>query len=168
MNLDVLFNISYGLYVVSSKQGDKINAQLSNTVFQITPDPATIAISVSKENLTCDYIKVSNIFAVSIISDKWSMVDIGRFGFRSGRNVDKFSEVNYKIGKNGAPIVLENTVGSFECKVIKKWDTGSHIVFLGEVTGTETLSDLKPMTYDYYHKVLKGKEPTNAPLYRKE
>jgi flavin reductase (DIM6/NTAB) family NADH-FMN oxidoreductase RutF len=78
MNLDALFKICYGLYIVSSKKGKKINAQLSNTVFQITPQPATIAISIAKQNLTHEFIKESNVFTVSIVSDKWTMIEIGR------------------------------------------------------------------------------------------
>ena len=166
MNLDALFNISYGLYIVSSKKGNKINAQVANTVFQITPQPATIAISIAKKNLTHEFITESKVFTVSIISDKWTMIDIGRFGFRSGRDIDKFADCNYKIGKNGAPIVLDKTVGYIECKVINSLDTGSHTIFLGEVTEAENLSELNPMTYDYYHKVLRGKEPKNAPTFR--
>ena len=166
MNLNTLFNISYGLYVVSSKKGDKINGQLANTVFQITPQPATIAISIAKQNLTHKFIEESKIFTVSIISDKWNMIDVGRFGFRSGRDIDKFADYNYKIGKNGAPIVLNKTVGYIECEVLKSLDAGSHTIFLGEVTEAENLSELNPMTYDYYHKVLRGKEPKNAPTFR--
>ena len=166
MNLNTLFNISYGLYIVSSKKGNKINAQIANTVFQITPQPATIAISIAKKNLTHEFITESKVFTVSIISDKWNMIEIGKFGFRSGRDIDKFAGCNYKIGKNGAPIVLDKTVGYIECKVINSLDAGSHTIFLGEVTEAENLSELNPMTYDYYHKVLRGKEPKNAPTYR--
>ena len=166
MNLDALFNICYGLYVVSSKNGEKINAQIANTVFQITPNPATLAISIAKQNLTHEFIEKSKIFAVSIISDKWSMIEIGKFGFRSGRDIDKFADCSYKISNNGAPIVLNNTVGYIECRVINSLDAGSHTIFLGEVTEAENLSDLTPMTYTYYHKVLRGKEPINAPTFR--
>ena len=166
MNLDALFKICYGLYIVSSKNGNKINAQLANTVFQITPQPATIAISIAKQNLTHEFINESKVFTVSIISDKWTMIEIGRFGFRSGRDIDKFSNCNYKMGKNGCPIILDNTVGYIECKVIKSLDAGTHTIFLGEVIEAENLSELTPMTYDYYHKVLKGKESKNAPTFR--
>ncbi len=166
MNVDALFKICYGLYVVGSKKGKKINAQLANTVFQISPKPATIAISISKQNLTHEFITKSKVFTVSIISDKWSMIEIGRFGFRSGRDIDKFAECSYKIGKNGAPIILDDTVGYIECKVINSLDAGSHTIFLGEVTEAENLSKLNPMTYDYYHKVLRGKEPKTAPTFR--
>ena len=166
MNLDTLFNISYGLYVVSSVKDDEINAQLANTVFQVTSKPTTIAISISKQNFTHQFIEDSKVFSVSIISDKWTLMEIGKFGFRSGRDFDKFADCNYKIGKNGAPIILSDTVGYFECKVISSLDAGSHTIFLGEVIEAENLSNLNPMTYNYYYKVIKGKVPPNAPTFR--
>jgi len=166
MNLDTLFNISYGLYVVSSVKDDEINAQLANTVFQVTSKPTTIAISISKQNFTHQFIEDSKVFSVSIISDKWNLMEIGKFGFRSGRDFDKFADCNYKIGKNGAPIMLSDTVGYFECKVISSLDAGSHTIFLGEVIEAENLSNLNPMTYNYYYKVIKGKVPPNAPTFR--
>ncbi len=166
MNLDTLFNISYGLYVVSSVKDGEINAQLANTVFQVTSKPTTIAISISKQNFTHQFIEDSKVFSVSIISDKWTLMEIGKFGFRSGRDFDKFADCNYKIGKNGAPIILSDTVGYFECKVISSLDAGSHTIFLGEVIEAENLSNLNPMTYNYYYKVIKGKVPPNAPTFR--
>ena len=166
MNLDTFFNISYGLYVVSSVKDNKINAQLANTVFQVTSKPTTVAISISKKNLTHEFIENSKVFTVSIISDKWSLMEIGRFGFKTGKDFDKFVDCNYKIGKNGAPIILNDTVGYFECKVVSSLDAGSHTIFLGEVIEAENLIDLNPMTYDYYYKVIKGKVPPNAPTFR--
>lgn len=166
MNLDILFNISYGLYVVSSVKDDEINAQLANTVFQVTSKPTTIAISISKQNFTHQFIEDSKVFSVSIISEKWTLMEIGKFGFRSGRDFDKFADCNYKIGKNGAPIILSDTVGYFECKVVSSFDAGSHTIFLGEVIEAENIIDLNPMTYDYYYKIIKGKVPPNAPTFR--
>jgi len=166
MNLDTLFNISYGLYVVSSVIDGEINAQLANTVFQVTSKPTTIAISISKQNFTHQFIEDSKVFSVSIISDKWTLMEIGKFGFRTGRDFDKFSDCNYKIGKNGAPIILSDTVGYFECKVISSLDAGSHTIFLGEVIEADNISNLNPMTYNYYYKVIKGKVPPNAPTFR--
>lgn len=166
MNLDVLFNISYGLFVVSSRLDDKINAQLANTVFQVTSKPSTVAISISKQNFTHEFIESSKVFTVSIISDEWTLMEIGKFGFRSGREFNKFEECNYKMGKNGTPIILNKSVGYLECKVTSSLDAGTHTVFLGEVTEAETVSELNPMTYDYYHRVIKGKVPPNAPTFR--
>ena len=168
MDLSTLFKITYGMYIVSSKNGDKINAQLSNTVVQISPEPPIMLISVSKNNLTHEFIEKSGIFTISIISDLCEMKDVGQFGFRTGRDFDKFEKCNYKLGKNGAPIVLDKTLGYVECDVINTMDCGSHTVFIGKVTDTEMLnSELEPMTYDYYFKVLKGKLSKNATHYQK-
>ena len=168
MNLSTLFKITYGMYIVSSKNGDKINAQLSNTVVQISPEPPTMLISVSKKNLTHEFIENSKVFTINIISDICEMKDIGQFGFRTGRDFNKFSTCKYKIGKNGAPIISDKTVGYVECDVINTMDCGTHTVFIGKITDAEMInSELEPMTYDYYFKTLKGKLSKNATHYQK-
>ena len=122
MDLSTLFKITYGMYIVSSKNGDKINAQLSNTVVQISPEPPTMLISVSKKNLTHEFIENSKVFTINIISDICEMKDIGQFGFRTGRDFDKFKACKYKIGQNGAPIILDKTIGYVECEVTSTMD----------------------------------------------
>ena len=92
MNRKTLHKISYGLYIVSSKKGDKLNGQIVNTVFQVCSEPPVIAVCINKENLTHEFIKESNVFTVSILSQESSMKFIGLFGFKSGREVDKFKE----------------------------------------------------------------------------
>ncbi|MBC8525254.1 MAG: flavin reductase [Candidatus Cloacimonetes bacterium] len=165
MNPKTLHKISYGLYVVSSKKDNKINGQIANTVFQITSEPPTFAISINKKNLTHEFIKKSRIFTVSILSEDATMKFIGNFGFKSGRDIDKFKDVNYKIGATNSPIVLDYTVAYLECEVINNLDVGTHTVFVGKVIDADILNDKKPMTYDYYHKVKKGKAPKTAPTY---
>lgn len=168
MDLNTLFKISYGMYIVSSKKGDKINAQLSNTVVQISPDPATMLISVSKNNLTHEFIEKSGVFTVSIIAKNCEMKDIGYFGFRTGKDYDKFKDCQYKIGNNGAPIILKHSIGYIECEVINTIDSQSHTIFIGKVTDAEILNpDQEPMTYDYYYNVLRGKLSKNATHYQK-
>jgi ferric-chelate reductase [NAD(P)H] len=167
MDLNTLFKVTYGMYIVSSKKGDRINAQLSNTVVQISPNPATMLISVSKNNLTHEFIEESGVFTVSIVAKNCEMKDIGYFGFRTGRDYDKFKDCQYKIGNNGAPIILEHTLGYIECEVLKTMDCQSHTIFIGKVTNAEILDpELEPMTYDYYHNVLKGKLSKNATHYQ--
>lgn len=169
MDLNALFKISYGMYIVSSKSGEKINAQLSNTVVQISPDPATMLISVSKNNLTHQYIEESGVFTISIISTKCQMTDIGQFGFRTGKDFDKFKNTEYILGKNGAPYLTNKMIGYVECKVLRTVDSDSHTIFIGLVTETENINpDLEPMTYDFYRKELHGKLSKNATHYQKE
>jgi ferric-chelate reductase [NAD(P)H] len=167
MDFRTLFKVSYGMYIVSSKKGDKINAQLSNTVVQISPDPATMLISISKNNLTHEYIKESGVFTISVISTECQMTDIGPFGFRTGRDFDKFKECNYELGKNGAPYLKDHMIGYIECEVLRSVDSDSHTLFIGTVTEAEFLNpDLEPMTYDFYRKELHGKLSKNATHYQ--
>jgi flavin reductase (DIM6/NTAB) family NADH-FMN oxidoreductase RutF/rubredoxin len=157
--------ICYGVYIISSKKGDKVNGQIANTAFQITSDPPTLAISINKQNLTHEFIEASKVFTVSILSKEAPMTLIGQFGFKSGRDIDKFKDVQHRIGATGAPIVLEKTIGFMECQVLSATDVGTHTIFIGKVVDCEVLSDAEPMTYAYYHQVKGGKSPKTAPTY---
>jgi flavin reductase (DIM6/NTAB) family NADH-FMN oxidoreductase RutF/rubredoxin len=168
MNLKAVQKICYGLYIISSKKDDKINGQIANTVFQITSDPPTIAVSINKQNLTAEYIAESKVFSVSILSKEAPMTLIGSFGFKSGRDMDKFKDVKYKKGTTGSPVVTEYTVGYLDCEVIGSTDVGTHIIFIGKVVDCDTFSDAEPMTYAYYHEIKGGKSPKTAPTYVKE
>jgi len=168
MNLKILHKISYGLYVVSSRTGEKFNGQIANTVFQITSEPPIIAVSINKQNLTHEYIRESKVFTVSILSKETPMKFIGHFGFRSGRELDKFKDVNYRVGATGAPVVMENTVGYLEAEIIDSLDVGTHTVFIGKIIDAEIIKEGEPMTYAYYHEVKRGKAPKTAPTYIKE
>jgi flavin reductase (DIM6/NTAB) family NADH-FMN oxidoreductase RutF/rubredoxin len=168
MDRKVLYMINYGLYVVSSKKGGKFNGQIANTVFQVISEPPSIAVCINKQNLTHEFIQEDNVFAVSILSEKTPMEFIWHFGFKSGRDLDKFKGLNYKIGVTGAPIILDNCTGYLEAKVVGKMDAGTHTIFLGEVIDAKVLKDEKPMTYAYYYEVKHGKSPKKAPTYMEE
>jgi len=168
MDLKILYKISYGLYVVTSKKNEKINGQIANTVFQVTSEPPAVAVSINKDNLTHEFIRNSRIFAVSILSKDTPMKFIGNFGFKSGREIDKFKEVKYKIGVTGAPIIMENTIGYLEPEVMNSLNVDTHTVFIGKILNAEIINDDEPMTYAYYHQVKKGKAPKSAPTYMKE
>ncbi|MFC1737463.1 rubredoxin [Planctomycetota bacterium] len=166
LDLESLFNLSYGMCIVSSKRDNKYNGCIVNTVFQIVPEPPTLAISVNKENLTHKYIIGSKVFTVSILAEDTPIAFIGRFGFRSGRDIDKFEQVNCKTGQSGVPIVLDNTVGFIEAEVIKVIDAGTHELFVGRIMACETIDDSKiPMTYNYYRDVKHGRTPRTAATY---
>lgn len=168
MNLKTFHKINYGMYVVSSKMDKKLNGQIANTVFQITSEPPAIAVCINKQNLTHKFIEKSKVFTVSILSKETPMKFIGHFGFKSGKNLNKFKDVNYKPGITGAPIVLDNSIGYLEAEVINKMDAGSHTLFVGKVINAEITKDGEPMTYAYYHEVKGGKSPEKAPTYIKE
>ncbi len=168
MNLKAIQKICYGVYIISSKKDGKINGQIANTAFQITSDPPTMAISVNKQNLTHDYIDSSKVFTVSILSKYAPMALIGKFGFKSGRDSDKFADTGHRLGVTGAPIVLDQTIGYLECEVLSSTDVGTHTIFIGKVVESDVLSDAEAMTYAYYHTVKGGKSPKTAPTYIKD
>ena len=165
MNLDALRNIGYGMYIIGSRKGDKLNAQIANTVFQITSQPPTVAISINKNNLTYEFIYESKAFSVSVMCEDTELSFIGRFGFKSGRDTDKMKGVNYKIGETGSPIVLDHATSFMEVKVTKEVDMGSHTIFIGKVVTADVLTDKACMTYDYYHRMKRGTTPKTAPSY---
>ena len=93
---------------------------------------------------------------------------IGHFGFKSGRDTNKLAGVDYRIGKTGAPLVIENAVAYLEAEVIKEVDVGSHTVFIGSLVDADVISNEVCMTYDYYHQVKRGTTPKTAPSYIEE
>ncbi len=133
MNLKALQKISYGLYIISSKKGEKFNGQIANTVFQITAQPPTVAVSICKQNLTCEFIQESKVFSVSILSRETPLTFIGLFGFKCGRDFNKFEDIQYTIGTTGVPIVLQHSLGYLECQVVNSLDVGSHIMFTADI-----------------------------------
>lgn len=165
MNLEALFKISYGLYIVSSVKEKKFAGQIANTVFQVTSEPPKIAVCLNKKNTTHDFVKDSKFFSVSVLEKETPLQFIGRFGFRNSRDFDKFESVNFKIGKTGAPIVLEHAVAYLEVEVEKECDVGTHTLFIGRVVDAEVLKNVEVMTYEYYHYVKKGKAPKTATVY---
>jgi len=165
MDPKTLHKISYGLYVICSKKDEKINGQIATVLFQVTSQPPTIAVSINKQNLTHEYISNSKCFTVSILSEKAPMPFIGNFGFKSGRDIDKFKEINYKLGETKVPLVMDYALACIEAKVIDKIDVGTHTIFIGTVQDAEIISEEQPMTYEYYHKVKGGFSPKTAPTY---
>jgi ferric-chelate reductase [NAD(P)H] len=165
MNRKALHLISYGLYVVTSEDGEAINGQIVNTVMQVASNPPMVAVAINKENLTCEYIRKSRVFAASVLGTDTPLEVIGRFGFRSGRDIDKFGSVRYRIGTTGAPVVLDHTLAYIEVEVAQEVDVGTHVLFIGEVVDADIIGEGEPMTYTYYHQVKGGKTPEKATVY---
>ncbi len=169
MDLKALHDITYGVYVVTSKADGRINGQAANTVFQISSEPATIAVSINKQNFTHGLIEESRLFVVSVLPEETPISLIGQFGFKSGRDVDKFEGINYETTENGIPyLTAADSLAYIEAKVIQQVDADTHTVFIGEVTHAKVLREGKPMTYAYYHQVKRGTTPPTAPTYIKE
>lgn len=168
MNLKALHEVTYGLYVITSAKGAKLSGQIANTVFQVASEPPTVAVSLNKENLTHEFVHDSRVFAASVLSQDTPLSFIGTFGFKSGRDIDKFAQIDYKIGETGAPIVLDHTLAYLEVRVTKEVDVGTHTTFIGEVVAAEQVKQGQPMTYAYYHEVKRGTTPKTAPVFVQE
>ena len=166
MNLSAFLKIGYGMYIVSSKYRDQYNGQIANAVMQVSAEPALFAVGINKNNLTHEYMKETGYFSISILSEECDMQFIGKFGFKSGKNIDKFSDTEYIISDTEIPVITKNTVGYFVCKIVNTVDVGTHSIFIGEAVEVKTLNDKIPLTYKYYRDVLRGKSPKTAPTYR--
>ena len=168
MDRAALGKIISGVYIASSTKDGKYNGQIINSLFRVTAKPLTVAISINKDNLTYDYIQASRVFSVSFLAVNTPMTFIGLFGFKSGRNVDKFAQTGYKIGSTGAPIVTDHCVALMEAKVLQQLDYGTHVIFVGELIDFDNLADGPALSYDYYTNVMKGKPSKNAPTFTPE
>ncbi|MCL2313240.1 MAG: rubredoxin [Firmicutes bacterium] len=167
MDLAALFKITYGLYIICSKAGEQQDGFVGNAVMQITSEPKQILVASNKNNFTSELIVASKKLTVSVLGIHATMDFIGRFGYHSGRDIDKFSDSTVIYTNENQPVVLDNAIAWFSCEVAGTIDAGTHYLFIcsvldAAVTDTETA----PMTYDYFHKVLKGKSPKNAPTYQ--
>lgn len=163
MNLNVLRNLSYGVYVISTLDGERPTGCVANSLMQITSSPATVALSINHDNYTNSCIEKTGKFGVSILSTTVDPQIIGKFGFFSGKDTNKFDDVSYEM-KSEIPILNDNC-GYLVFKVIDKMETSTHTVFLGEMIDGDVVGDDIPMTYSFYHKVIKGSSPKKAPTY---
>lgn len=168
MNLSSLFNLTYGIYVISSKKEENYNACIVNSVFQVTAEKPTIAVSISKENLTYEFINESKTFTVSILKKETPLPFIGKFGFKSGRIINKFEDTKFELGTNGVPFLKENSLTYIEAEVINSVDVGTHTIFIGKIVECENLCKGEPLTYSYYHKIKGGKSSKNAPTFAQQ
>lgn len=144
----VLYKISYGLFIITSISGDKINGQCANTVFQITSEPATVAIGINKSNYTHSFIESSGLVGISIL-DRQGHDLARRFGYRSGRDSDKFAGISYRKGVTGVPLP-DGSLGFLEGKVINKMDCGTHTLYLLDIVNGDLYANAEPMTYSYF------------------
>lgn len=166
MNFEAFYKISYGLYIISSSDGNKYNGYIANTAFQVTATPPQLAISCNTNNYTCKLIEKSKQFSVSILNQNAKAETIGLFGYKSGQSIKKFDSIVYTNAKSGTPVVIEDCIAWFDCKVNQIIDVGTHKLFIAEIVENILLdAEGKPLTYDYYRNVKKGVAPKNAPTY---
>jgi flavin reductase (DIM6/NTAB) family NADH-FMN oxidoreductase RutF/rubredoxin len=166
INFETFYKISYGLFIVCSGDSDRSNGFISNTVFQVSSKPAKFAVCCNKDNLTREFIEEYSFFTVSVLHQDADMEIFGRFGYKSGREINKIEGMNVKYGLTGAPVIQNESIAYFECQVVQKIDAGTHMIFIGELIDAQILDEIKePITYAYYRQIKKGIIPKNAPTY---
>ncbi len=168
MDIKVLYDMSYGVYIAATKTEGKNVGCIANTAFQVTADPVRVGVSINKDNFTENAIRKSGYFTLSIASEDTSMETIGRFGFYSSRDIDKFENTDFITVGDNMPVVNDNMCSWVLCKVEQEIDCDTHTIFIGKMEDGEKLDGARPMTYAYYHKVKGGTTAKNAPTYIEE
>ena len=158
MDKKAMYKLSYGLFVLTAKNGEKDNGCIINTAIQAASTPNQISICVNKANYTHDMILSTREFTISVISQKADFELFKHFGFQSGKDVDKFKNYSFcKRGSNGIMYITEGTNAFISVKVAKTEDLGSHTMFVGEITDMEVLAETPSATYEYYMNNIKPK-----------
>lgn len=158
MDKKAMYKLTYGLFVLTAKAEGKDNGCIINTAIQAASEPNQMSIAVNKANFTHDMIRQTGAFTVSIISQDANFELFKRFGFQSGKDVDKFEGfTGYGIGANGIRYITEGTNAYISVKVEKTEDLGSHTMFIGTITDMEVLSQTSSVTYEYYQNNIKPK-----------
>ena len=168
MSTNPMFNIQYGLFIVTAALDGRDNGCISNTVAQVTAQPNQISVALNKANFTTGMIQQSGRFTVSILSEAAGFDLFKQFGFQSGRDVDKFAGFSdCRRTQNGALAVTRGTNAFISATVQQTIDLGSHLLFIGLVTQAETLSDTPSATYNYYQAHIKPKPAAPAAKFRR-
>lgn len=165
MDAHALFKFQSGLYVVSAEADGEVGACIINTGLQLTSEPLQVEVVVNKQNHTEEVIQKAGHFALTVVTEEADMLYVGRFGFRSSSNFNKFADIACERTVLGDPYTPQAAACVVACKVVKTLDVGTHTIFVGTVEDAKVLSDAHPMTYEYYHTVLKGKTPPKASSY---
>lgn len=154
MDISAMFTLSYGL-----------NGQISNTVFQITDEPIRQAISINRTELTHEIMMETGKCCIGVLSTVADLPFIGRFGFKSGRETDKFADIPYDLTPSGCPVPSENILSHIDLRIVDNVDVTTHTLFTSEVTDCGIMGEGQPMTYAFYQQVLRGRTPPTAPSY---
>ena len=157
MDKKAIYNLTYGVFMVSTKAGDVVNGCITNTCIQVANNPVRIAVSVLNSNYTCELIKKSGILAVSILDSDCTFESIKHFGFQSGRDVNKFSNITPPTDNEGITYLGWQSCAVISGKVVEKHDLGTHTLFIAEVTDAKVLSEKEPLTYAQYQNEIKPK-----------
>ncbi|HIE11065.1 MAG TPA: flavin reductase [Kiritimatiellae bacterium] len=165
MNLDALFCLTYGIYVVSSRAGQRLGGLICNTVIQVTAEPPRLAVVMNRRHYTHELAGSAGRVSVAVLSEDAPLKFIGRFGFRSGRDFDKYADIAYGTLPSGCPYPRDFVLAAFDLAVERAVPVASHMLFVCLLEEALILGEGRPMTYAYYREVLRGKTPPTAPSY---
>lgn len=157
MDKTAMYTLTYGLFIAGVEEGGKKNACIINTAVQATSEPNRMNVTMMKGNLTTQLIKKKGSLAISILSLNFPLESIGLFGMKSGREVDKFDEIEHKIDANGNPYIEKNTLSYMSLSVSSVIDLDTHYLFICDVVDGEKTEKGEPMTYADYRKLRAGK-----------
>ena len=158
MDKKAMYKLSYGLFVLTARDGEKDNGCIINTAIQAASEPNQLSICVNKANYTHDMIERTGKFTVSVLCEQADFELFKHFGFQSGRDVDKFTNfTGCARGADGLYYITEGTNAYISVTVDKTVDLGSHTMFIGEITDMAVLSDTPSTTYEYYQNHIKPK-----------
>lgn len=157
MDNKAMFNLSYGLFILTAKDGEKDNGCIVNTVGQVTSQPNRISLTVNKANYTHDMILKTKEFNVSVLAENSKFETYRHWGFQSGRNTDKLESISFKRSANGLVYIADETNAFLSAKVVSTLDLGTHTLFIADVTDGEVLSQVPSATYSFYQNSIKPK-----------
>lgn len=159
------YSLSYGLYIITTTEGDRPVGCVVNTFQQVTSSPFQVSVALNKENATTQALLKTGRYVATCLGQSASMELIGAFGFHTSKDTDKFAGFVTAKDEAGIPYVAQQFVARFSVRVVNTLDVGSHIIFIGEVEEAAAVEGDEPMTYAYYHAVKGGKTPPKASSY---
>jgi flavin reductase (DIM6/NTAB) family NADH-FMN oxidoreductase RutF len=162
MDKKAIYKLTYGLFLLSTREGDRDNACIVNTVQQAASDPIRISVAVINANYTREMISRTGVFNVSVLDKDTPFSAFEQFGFQSGRDVDKLADYWFKRTDNGLAYFPQFANAVFSAKVVDSIDLGSHTLFIAELTDAIKLSDVESLTYERYQNEIKPKKPAAA------
>lgn len=155
--------LTYGIFMISTKSGDKANGCITDTCIQVANSPVRVAISVMNSNYTCELIKESGIFTVSLLDKSCTYETIEHWGMQSGRNINKVEGLILPTDVNGVPYLSKSVCAVLSCKVVDSMDLESHTMFIAEVVDAKFINDNAPLTYADYESRIKPKSDAEEP-----
>ena len=157
-----LFKIAYGLYVITMNDGSRDNGMICNAVMQVTNEPLQVAVAINKANYSHEVIQKSGLMNVNVLSKAAPFSVFQNFGFRSGRDNDKFADVPFTRSANGLPVLSHDCNAFYSLKVESYIDLGTHGMFICDVTEARVISNAPSMTYAFYHAHVKPRPQTEG------